>query len=362
VLDFAATSDPFVRFALLSSLVAMIATGLLFLSVVVLRTRLQIERHARRRFVEHWRPLLTGFAVNGIEPSADAQLLNSGELDARTTSFLLNDWNVLQDSVKGSAYNHLVRTGYRLGLDRIANELLRERGSLSEELLAVVTLGHLGESAAWDDIVERLDSPNTLLSLMAAKALCNIDPAGAIGPVLERVLGRDDWAGARVAGVLLEAGAAAISAPLCDAILNGTPEQQARLIRFLPMVYKTYASRVVQRLLASPDTGDRVLGACLKVADGPLELPQVRALTAHPRWHIRMRAATALGRMGNREDCRLLLALLSDAEWWVRYRAAQALVSMPFLDRNELEQLRAGLDDRYGRDSLDQALAEESLR
>jgi hypothetical protein len=362
VLDFAAISDPFVRFAVLSSVIATATTALLFLSVIVLRLRLQSERRARAKFTEHWRPLLTGFAINGIEPSADAELLGLGELDARTREFLLNDWNVLQDSVKGSARNHLVRTGYRLGLDRIAHDLLRERGTLSEELLAVVTLGHLGESSAWDDIAERLDSPSPLLSLMAAKALCNIDPNSAIGLVIERVLRRDDWAGARVAGVLAEAGAAAISGPLCEAILSGTPEEQAKLIGYLPMVYKPYASRVVQRLLAEPQTGDRVLGACLKVADGPLELPQVRVLTQHPRWHIRMRAAIALGRTGSREDCDLLIGLLSDPEWWVRRRAAEALVAMPFFDRSELYALRDGLTDRFGRDSLDQALAEVALQ
>ena len=107
---------------------------------------------------------------------------------------------------------------------------------------------------------------------------------------------------------------------------------------------------------------ERVLGACLKVADGPLELPEVRALITHPRWHIRMRAAAALGRMGNHEDCRHLIDRLTDPEWWVRYRSAQAIVAMPFLERRDIEDLRNVLQDRYGRDSLDQALAEEALR
>ena len=126
------------------------------------------------------------------------------------------------------------------------------------------------------------------------------------------------------------------------------------------MVYKTVASTVIQQLLQS-DVDDRVLGACLKVADGPLELEQVRRLTDHPRWHIRMRAAIALGRFGQKDDCPLLLDMLADREWWVRYRAAQSLVQLPFLNRDELLTMRDSVEDPYGRDMMDQVLSEAAL-
>ncbi len=71
-----------------------------------------------------------------------------------------------------------------------------------------------------------------------------------------------------------------------------------------------------------------------------------------------MRAAAALGRLGAEEDCPRLLELLADQEWWVRYRAAEALIGLPFLDRGALERMRDGITDRYGRDMFDQVLAE----
>lgn len=361
VWDFAVNSDPFVRFALISSLVAATATAVLFTSVVVLRLRLIAHRRAERNFIKTWRPLLTEMAIQGIDPDADRRL-KAAELPSRDAwHFLLNEWNVLQDCLKGSARQHLIRAGYKLGLDQMAWTMLKRSHSLGEQLLAAVTLGHLGEISAWNDLVAKLDSRNTLLSLMAAKALCNIDPDRAIGMVIERILNREDWAGARVAGVLLEAGAGAISRPLHDAILAGSPETQEKLISFLPMVYKASASHVIHKLLSKEIVEDNVVGACLKVSDGPLELPHVRRLTLHPRWHIRMLAATALGRLGGEEDCPLLLELLNDREWWVRYRAAQALINLPFLDQPRLEGMRNEVVDPYGRDMFDQVLAEAAV-
>ena len=296
--DFAATSDPFVRFALLSSVVAAAATVLLFAFVVVLRLRLISHRRSQHRFLEHWRPLLTRVAVSGLDPDTDNSLAHARPDDEAATRFLLNEWNVLQDCVKGSARNHLVRAGYKLGLDNTARGMLDRDLSLSGQLLGVVTLGHLGEMGVWNELVRRLDSSNPLLSLMAAKALCNVDPDQAVPLVIRRALTREDWAGARVAGVLLEAGARAISLPLRDAILNGSAADQEELIQYLPMVHKPVASQVINHLLNQSEIDDRVTGACLRVAVGPLELPRIRKLVDHPRWHIRMRAAAAIGRMG----------------------------------------------------------------
>jgi hypothetical protein len=52
--------------------------------------------------------------------------------------------------------------------------------------------------------------------------------------------------------------------------------------------------------------------------------------------------------------------LLADREWWVRYRAAQALVELPWLKRADLEALHATLDDRYAADMLAQVMAEQA--
>ena len=75
-----------------------------------------------------------------------------------------------------------------------------------------------------------------------------------------------------------------------------------------------------------------------------------------------MQAAKLLGRMGRTEDAGRLEKLLADKEWWVRYRAAKALVRLPGVTVADLEQIRLSLQDHYARDILDQAIAEAGAR
>ncbi|HYG13158.1 MAG TPA: hypothetical protein VD885_03330, partial [Methylophilaceae bacterium] len=67
-----------------------------------------------------------------------------------------------------------------------------------------------------------------------------------------------------------------------------------------------------------------------------------------------------LRRLGTREDLPSLLQLLCAPEWWVRYRAAQAITAAPYLGKDELGQLQATQADRYARDILQQVAAERS--
>ena len=61
------------------------------------------------------------------------------------------------------------------------------------------------------------------------------------------------------------------------------------------------------------------------------------------------------------EDCALLLGLMADSNWWVRYRAAQALLGMPRMGADDVVQLSRTVGDRYARDMLDHVLAERGL-
>ena len=57
----------------------------------------------------------------------------------------------------------------------------------------------------------------------------------------------------------------------------------------------------------------------------------------------------------------MLESLLDDKEWWVRYRAAQAIASLPFLGPNQLRQIRDRQTDRYAGDMLQQCFAEVGI-
>ena len=53
--------------------------------------------------------------------------------------------------------------------------------------------------------------------------------------------------------------------------------------------------------------------------------------------------------------------LMGDRVWWVRYRAAQALLKLRGMNAEALESVRARLIDPYAIDMLKHVRAEESL-
>ena len=72
---------------------------------------------------------------------------------------------------------------------------------------------------------------------------------------------------------------------------------------------------------------------------------------------MRVAVARALGRLAAPQDRALLLELLGDESWWVRYRAARALAALPFIN---IAELREELDDRDAVRMLDHVVAERA--
>jgi HEAT repeat protein len=71
-----------------------------------------------------------------------------------------------------------------------------------------------------------------------------------------------------------------------------------------------------------------------------------------------VQAASALGRIGADEDRALLIKMTGDSNWWVRYRAAQALANMPSVGISELKALAQNATDRFAANILAQVIAE----
>ncbi|MBF0635290.1 MAG: HEAT repeat domain-containing protein, partial [Nitrospinae bacterium] len=101
--------------------------------------------------------------------------------------------------------------------------------------------------------------------------------------------------------------------------------------------------------------------ACLKTVDDPSMLDMARSYLDHPVWYVRAQAATVLGKIGFEEDGKRLVGMLSDREWWVRYRAAHALTEMPSMQSFDFAKLIRESADKYAGDIMSQALAEKKL-
>jgi HEAT repeat protein len=346
-----ASSDLALRLALGIGLLALCLAFALILQVAVMRVLQRRRDAATSAVAARWRPLLLRCAVGERVP---VPALSSGE-----PALLLLLWNHLADSLRGPSHDHLRRVVDELGLDSNARRWL-DRSESRQQLLGLLTIGHMGCASDWPRVLALLADPRPYLSLAAARALLQIDPAHAAEPVIDELERRPDWPLARLAVLLRDAGSNHVFEPLRRRLASAGPAQQVRLVRLMAAVDSMRASAALERLMA--DSGnDEVLSMCLQHVHAPGALPRVRELAQHPVWWLRLQAAGALARLGTRDDLPLLLALMSDPQWWVRYRAAAALASMPGSTSQVLVGLRDGLVDRYARDVLNQVLAERAL-
>jgi len=328
--------------------VAVLALTLL-LALQILQLRISLRRRERRAAaaIARWRPLLNE-AIVGEEP-------NLPTLAPRERIAFLQLWAHLQGSVRGDASEALNTVARRLGVDELARGMLA-RGAREERLLATLVLGHLRDRAAWSQLEPLAHAPDSVLSLTALWALVRVDPAAAAEYLTPLFVEREDWALSHVAGILQQAGT-----PVTEVLARLLPQlEEARLPRALRIAEALRLSLPAGVLAAAlRSSAKAVVIAALRSVLTPETLSEVRALLGHEDWEVRVQAARALGRVGERSDAARLTALLGDPEWWVRYRAAQALRELPLLSRADLEAVRASLTDRFALDMLDQVLAEE---
>ena len=346
----AGISDPFIAAAWVVGLVALAITIALALQVLAMRER-SVRRERRRAAVTAaWRPILFERVLGD-----DSPLPAVARRDEDT--FLLL-WTQLQDGLRGDARARLNAVAAEVGAPAVARRRLAHDAAL-DRLLALRTLGYLGLADDYPAVALHLDDRRPYLCLAAARALVHIDPARAVDDVLPRLAERGDWPVPLFATVLGEADAGRLATRFRALHATIGSERRVRLLPLLLILDAAIGDELLGGLLATADDPE-VLGAALRCVRSPGLLRDVRRLCAHPSWAVRTQAAAALGRVGGPAERDVLLGLLTDAQWWVRYRAAKALACGRFGARDEIAALADGLRDRFARDIVEHALAEDA--
>ena len=78
----------------------------------------------------------------------------------------------------------------------------------------------------------------------------------------------------------------------------------------------------------------------------------------HPDWRVRAQVARSLAHIGGATELPLLTRMMTDAQWWVRYRAAQALLGLPGMSGELLLDCAQSTQDRYALSMAQAVLAE----
>jgi HEAT repeat protein len=272
---------------------------------------------------------------------------------------LLREWCRFRALIRGEKGHAFKQLADDLALLPVARRLLRRR-STGRKLLALQALGFLRDRESLQSIEQLLRHPSVSISITAATALAHIDPKRAIPLIVPMIARHRSWPRNQVGRILNIAGPAIVTGPLCDAIESSDPEEAAYLLQFYESAALIDMDSLIAKLLVS-ESDPRLLAAGLKSVRGHIPEVIIKRLAQHKVWYVRMQAARLLGRFGRREDYQVLEPLLSDREWWVRYRAAQAITGLPFLGPNALRKLCDRQKDRFAQDMLRQALAEARL-
>ncbi|MDH3350635.1 MAG: HEAT repeat domain-containing protein [Gammaproteobacteria bacterium] len=347
--------DTLTTIALWSIAAVLATTVILFVYTVGLRVATISSNQQRRSFLARWRDV---FATSMLDREFAAQqtlprVRRADRID------LLEEWNRARSMVYGSAVDNLIDLATRSGIPDLARRLFRSR-RMRSRILAVQTVGHLRLPEFRAELGELVNDENTALSITAAAALVDIDADSGIALVVPMINRRRDWPKTRVSILLRQAGSERISEPMYRAIRSEGDSGKTYLLQFARLMEAEILDALVGDLLReSRDPG--VLNAALKLVSGFAGVPRIAALTQNDAWFVRMQAAKVLGRVGQEEHLSLLEALLDDPEWWVRYRAAQAITTLPFLGPNQLRRIRLRQSDPFAGDILQQAFAEVGL-
>ena len=340
--------EPVIRFACAIALVSIALSAALVVQVLRMRRRLaRVERRRDAAFAR-WRPILFEEIAGG---SPRIPPLAREDEDA----FLLL-WIQLLDGIRGAPLARLAKLGAAVGARDLARERIGGDDALGR-VLALRTFGYLRRPEDREEVLRWLDDPRSYLSLAAARALVCIDPELAPDEILPRLAVRADWPVPLFAGVLAGASSVRLSARFAALCAELPPASLGRLLPLASLVEEQVVIGVLRPLL-SPDQEPEVLAAALRHVRSPALLAPVRRAAVHELWSVRVQAAAALGRVGEARDRELLATLLRDPEWWVRYRAAQALAARPYGSPGEVLALAVSLDDRFACDIVQQALAE----
>ncbi|MES3002695.1 MAG: HEAT repeat domain-containing protein [Pseudomonadota bacterium] len=343
-------SDPYLIVAFWAGVVSVLLTLGVAVAVVVLRVRLRREERRWARFLDKWRPVLMSAMV-------DRSPMPMPRLRPGQARMFLRLWAYLHESVRGESARRLNEAARAVGADRIARKLLRW-GSREEKLLAVLSVGHLRDTQAWDDLLKLAAHPDGQLSVNAARSLVQIDPFEGANRLMRHILGRGDWDVTRVAGFLTEAREA-----FWLLLVKGMPvlkeAELVRAMRFAEALRLTFPPATLRHALDPVQPPDVIASALGTAADTGVA-DEVRHLTGHPDARVRSKAAQALGRIGGPQDVARLSAMLEDKDWTVRLAAAHALANFPYVDGEMLREIRA--NSAGSRDILAHVMAEQAAQ
>lgn len=351
LLAYTLDSDIALRIGIALVEVIVLLCAVIFFYTIFLRITLVYHARNKQKLINTWRPILTS-AIAEIPETLPT-------LNTRFVEDFILEWNSLYDKVSGDCHENLTILARQLNIHKFASKMLISVHPKTR-LLGVITLGNMKINSAWPILKSMASSDISVLSLAAFRALVNIDSHLALEQMFPMIMQRKDWPPTLVARVLKGTRSSEICQLLFEACEHAELSRLPGLVSYVHALNCPNSTQLFKQVLKR-NVDDRVISMFLQEVSDPSALELVKHYLDSPIWHIRVHAVGALGRIASVEEIPLLEKMLSDGKWWVRYRAAQALVGLPFVKATYLESLLEKLKDRFAQDILRQAMVEKDF-
>lgn len=310
-----------------------LAVGILALALLAVTfggfTLVARFRHLRRDALrealkERWTPVLGQYLTGDASRESVLEEVEAGR-ELVFVSFLLEYVRRLRGEEEGR-----IRELAGPFLPRVAAQVAADRAELRAR--AVQTLGDLGLPGYAPVLLDALDDPSALVSMVAARGLCQGGRVDHLLPVLDRIQRFQRWSRRMVASML--AGFGPESAPILRRVL--VEESRPKPVRAvaawaLADLNDAEAADLAADLLAREEDQDLKV-SCLRVLETvgrPEHAPAVAGRLSDPSQAVRAAAARALGALGSVEDCAVLLELVAgDPSPWVAIGAGRSIRSL----------------------------------
>lgn len=354
-LAFGLSSDSLVETVFWGGVALLFLTFFLFALIFLMRLTLLKRNTGKRRLIDTWSPILESCMDQSFPDSIP-------KLKRNEVYTFLGLWLNLYETADENSREILALVAMQAGLPDFIERNLKQ-SAVRQKILLYYAMGALKDKHYWSVCLEGLGAENTFLSLSAGRALLQLDPKSAIGPVSEALAQRPDWPSARASMMLMESGMDLISQPIAQQIQKATIADLPRLLPYLQITRSDVALPILEKHLAVTNgRQEAILLACLQA------LPKFSAfqnkelllpLLKHHNPDIRASAVMALSHYATFSEGLHIAECLSDSVPLVQYRAAQALLNLPNMTVEKLQSLRGLLHDSQAQDLLTRVIDEK---
>ena len=313
--------------ALIYAILGLAVINLTFAAVVVLLRTHNVRRGARldvRKRV--WYPRIIGF----LSDDSDAEDLRASVTHYEQRDVVEVSWDIAR-RLRGSDRARVQLFAAPL-LDETTLDLEARRSETRARALQIVSC--LGGDIYEPATVAFLDDRSSLVSVVAARALCQPSRAQWINEVLDRLGRYESWSVALTASMLENAGMGAAPA-MREYLGDGRRPAFARaaVARSLMLLKDAEAADVAADQLTNANP--ELVAACLRLlaaVGSETHADAVRPLINDDRFFVRAEAMTVLGKLGEPRDAEAIVAAIEIDSPWIAIRAASALAELHATD------------------------------